>query len=192
MTNNITISLGEPITAPFLVPVKHNTTPICINSTFLTGDELYKVTAMSFGNPHGAVFVDDVEKVDVKTLGRALGNHVLFPEGANIVFIQVLNKNNIMVRLWQRGVGETAFTAEAACVAGTATMMCQKTPYSEINVSMGGNIFQMEWNRGVEVKLSGAENLLLENCEVAKKKDEQKNSAGVFRRLRYNGDYTVA
>ena len=161
MTNNITISLGEPITAPVLVPVVHNSTRACINNPFKVGREYYKITAMSFGNPHGAVFVEDVDKVDVQALGSALGNHVLFPKGANIVFIQVLDKNNVKARLWQLGEGETTFTAEAACVAGTAAMMCQKTPFSEISVSMGGNVFQMEWNKGKkEVTLIGAENLL--------------------------------
>ena len=77
------------------------------------------------------------------------------------MFIQVLDKNNVKARLWQRGKGEAVFTAEAACVAGIAAMMCQKTPFSEISVSMGGNIFQMEWNRGKrEVTLTGTENLL--------------------------------
>ena len=161
MINNITISLGYPITTPVLVPVIHNSTPACISNPFMVKGECYKITAMSFGNPHGAVFVEDVDKVDVQTLGFALGNHVLFPKGANIVFIQVLDKNNVKARLWQRGEGEAVFTAEAACVAGTAAMMCQKTPFSQVSVSMGGNIFQMEWNRGKrEVTLTGAEDLL--------------------------------
>ena len=161
MTNNITISLGEPITTPVLIPVVHKSTPTCINNPFMVSGECYKITAVSLGNPHGAVFVEDVDKVDVQALGYALGNHVLFPKGANIVFIQVLDKNNVKARLWQRDEGETVFTAEAVCVAGTVAIMCQKTLFSEINVSMGGNLFQMEWNRGKrEVTLTGAENLL--------------------------------
>ena len=161
MTNNITISLGKPVTVPVLVPVEHKSTPVCINDPFMVRGECYKVTAMSFGNPHGAVFVDDVDNMDVQTLGFALGTHALFPKGADIVFIQVLDKENIKVRLWQRGGGEAAFTSEAVCVAGTAAMMCQKILSSKVNVSMGGNIFLMEWNRSAnEVTLTGAKNLL--------------------------------
>ncbi|MCL2077928.1 MAG: hypothetical protein FWH08_05915 [Oscillospiraceae bacterium] len=158
---NITVSLGKPITVPVLVPVEHKSTPTCINDPFMVDGECYKVTAMSFGNPHGAVFVDDVDSVDVQKLGSALGTHVLFPKGASIVFIQVLDKENIKVRLWQKGQPETDFTPEAACVAGTAAMMCQKILLNRTNVSFGGNTFIVNWDRGnSEVTLTGSENLL--------------------------------
>jgi len=158
--NNVTISLGEPITAPVLVPVKHSSTPTCINDPFMVGGKCYRVTAMSFGTPHGAVFVDDLDSVDVPSLGRELGTHVLFPDGASIVFIEVLDKESIKVRLWQRDEGETAFTAEAACVAGTAAMMCQKVLYNEANITMGGERYRMKWVRGSEVTLTGSANML--------------------------------
>ena len=154
--NSATISLGALITAPVLVPVEHKSTPSCINDPFMANGEWYKVTAMSFGTPHGAVFVDDVDSVDVPILGSALGTHPLFPEGASIVFIQMLDKENLKVRLWQRNEGETAFTPEAACVAGTAAMMLQKVLGSTAAVHMHGNTFYVKWSRGGgDVSLTG-------------------------------------
>ena len=168
--NTVTLSMGEPITAPVLVPVLHSSTPTCINNPFMVNGKCYRVTAMSFGNPHGAVFVDDVDKVDLQTLGSALGNHVLFPKGANIVFIQPVDRENIKARLWQRGDSKVTFTPEAACVAGTAAMMCQKVLYDGANVSLGGNVFRMKWNRGSgEVTLTGPEALL--KAKKAKESD---------------------
>ena len=156
-----TVSLGKPVTVPVLVPVKHASTPMCISDPFMVDGECHRVTAMSFGTPHGAVFVDDLDNVDVPALGAALGTHVLFPEGASIVFIQVLDKGNVKARLWQRGEGEYPFTSEAACVAGTASMMCQKVLYNTANVTMGGNTFRMKWDRfGDGVSLSGPAELL--------------------------------
>ena len=146
--NNITVSLGKPVTIPVLVPVEHKSTPTCINDPFMVNGECYRVTAMSFGTPHGAVFVDDVDKIDVPTLGFALGTHALFPKGASIVFIQVIDKENLKARLWQRGKGEASFTPEAACVAGTAARMLQKTFKDEIDVSIGRQYIQCDCGMG--------------------------------------------
>lgn len=165
--NNITVSLGKPVTIPVLVPVEHKSTPTCINDPFMVDGECYRVTAMSFGSPHGAVIVDDADSVDVPKVGSALGTHILFPKGASIVFIQVIDTRNLKARLWQRGKGETSFTPEAACVAGTAAKMLQKTFRDDMNVSMGGNIFNVSisWTKnGNEVSITGPADLLKEVC----------------------------
>ena len=151
MQTNITILLGKPITAPVLIPVDHKSTPTCINSPFMVDGKVHRVTALSFGTPHGAVFVDDVDGTDVNSLGFALGTHSLFPQGASIVFIQVIDSKSIKVRLWQRGKGENGFvTPEAACVAGTAAIMLQKVLGNEASVLMGSNTFQVKWERGAD------------------------------------------
>lgn len=142
------LSFGNPVTVPVLIPVEHKSTPACINDPFMVNGKSYGVTAMSFGSPHGAVFVENTDDVDVPSLGSALGNHALFPKGASIVFIQVLDKEHIKARLWQRGEGETPFTPEAVCVAGTAAMMLQKVLQREVHVHMGGSGFHVKWDRG--------------------------------------------
>ncbi len=156
-----TISLGKPVTAPCLIPVRHKSTPRCIYSPFMVNGDCYRVTAMSFGSPHGAVLVEDVDAVNVAALGASLGTHRLFPQGASIVFVQMLDGESLKARLWQRGEGETAFTCEAACVAATAAVMLQKTLASKATVLMGGHSFQVEWDRGAGgVRLTGPGHLL--------------------------------
>ena len=121
----------------------------------------YRVTALSFGTPHGVVFVDDVDRVDVPSLGSSLGTHVLFPKGASIVFVQVLDNEHLNARLWQLGAGETAYSPEAACVAVAAAIMLQKVLQHEANVSMGGNTFSVKWDRGTDnVTLTGPADLV--------------------------------
>ncbi|MCL2036995.1 MAG: hypothetical protein FWG83_06385 [Oscillospiraceae bacterium] len=147
---NVTVSMGKPITAPVLVPVEHKSTPICINDPFMVDGVCYKVTAMSFGTAHGAVFVEDVDSVDVATVGEALGTHKLFPQGASIVFVQMAEGNpkpTIKARVWQYGEGEVLFTPESACVAGTAAMMLQKTLFGEVEVSMGSHTLMVKKER---------------------------------------------
>ncbi len=158
---NRTVSFGKPVTTPCLIPVEHKATPKCIGAPFMVNGDCYQVTALSFGTPHGAVIVNDVDKLDVPGIGASLGTHRLFPAGANIVFLQVLDGETIKARLWQREEGEAAYTSEAVCVAGTAAMMLQKILTSKVNVSMNGNSFQVEWDRGEgEVSLSGSALLL--------------------------------
>ena len=143
----VTKSFGKPVTSPVLIPVEHKSTPFCINSPFMVGGKSYGVTAISLGTPYGAVLVDNVDIVDVPKIGSVLGTHALFPKGASIVFIQVINEESIKIRLWQRDEGEKPFSPEAACVAGTVTMMLQKTHKNEINVEMGGNKVLVRWRR---------------------------------------------
>jgi diaminopimelate epimerase len=160
-SKNRTILFNKPITTPFLIPVIHASTPNCISDPFMVDGVCYRVTAMSFGSPHGAVVVDNVDTVDVPTIGSALGTHCLFPKGASIVFIQVLDRETIKARLWQLNEGEIPFTPEAVCVAGTAAIMLQKILTTKATVLMGGNEFQVEWNKGEgTVSLTGPDNLL--------------------------------
>ncbi len=140
-----TVSLGKPIQAPVLIPVIHAATPNCVNEPFMVDGQSYRVTCVSFGTPHGVVFVDDIESTDVTALGAALGAHSLFPQGASIVFVQALDGEQLKARVWQRGVGEVASTPEALGVALTAACLTQKVFLREADVSMGGHSFHVEW-----------------------------------------------
>ena len=155
--NNTSISMGKPITAPCLIPVLHSATPNCICEPFMANGQPYKITALSFGTPHGAVFVDDVDSVDVPRVGSALGNSARFPQGASIVFVQALDRETLKARLWQRGEGETASTSEAASVAAVSAMMLQKIYRSEAKVAMGGSEYRVNWDRAAgDVRLAAA------------------------------------
>jgi len=149
-----TVMMGKPITAPRLILVLHSATPACVAEPFMVGGTPYQVTALSFGTPHGAVLVEDVDSVDVPSLGRALGTHALFPMGASIVFLQVLDGDQVKARLWQRDGSGIEFTREAACVAGTAAMMLQKVIKTQARVSMGDVSACVKWDRETGVSLT--------------------------------------
>jgi diaminopimelate epimerase len=80
-------------------------------------------TATSMGNPHCSVFVDDFESVDWRALGPKIETHAAFPERTNVEFIRVINQNEIEVRFWERGVGETLASGTGACGAALAAMI---------------------------------------------------------------------
>jgi len=159
--DNIALLMGQPTTTPCLIPVLHSSTPSCINSPFMVNGKCHKVTALSFGSPHGAVFVDDIEDIDIESVGKTLGEHVLFPDGASIVFIQTVSKTNLKAKLWQRELGQKPYTPEAISVAGTAAIMLQKVLGSSVSVSMGECSFDVKWDRcGDGVKVSGPPQML--------------------------------
>ncbi|MCL2201947.1 MAG: hypothetical protein FWB75_08270 [Oscillospiraceae bacterium] len=143
----ITLLMGQPTMTPCLIPVLHSSSPACVNSPFMVDGECYKLTAMSYGTPYGAVFVDDVDKLDVSVIGKALGTHPLFPNKANIVFVESVDGENLKARVWRRNAGEVPYTAESASVAGTAAMMLGKTRGTSVNLSMHGEDFRVEWDR---------------------------------------------
>lgn len=145
LTKNNYVSMGKPIKSPCLIPVKHDSTPNCINEPFMVDGEFYKVTCVSFGTPHGVVFTEDVESIDIEHVGASLEMHPLFPEGASIIFVQTLNRQRLKARLWQRGQGKIPYTSEAVCVAMTAAKMLQKIE-TETEVLMGDKNFNVLWN----------------------------------------------
>ena len=147
------ITLGKPERTPFLIPVLHNSSPTCFNTPFPVNGEIYKVTAMSFETPHGAVFVEDVDSVDVPRLGHALGTHPLFPKGASIVFIQKINNENVKVRVWQNGKGEVSFSREAVGVAGTTAILFCRLVIDNVNVCMNGKNFFVNRNNNKEINI---------------------------------------
>jgi len=155
--NSAAVSFGKPITSPILIPVDHKSTPSCISEPFMVNGTCCKVTAISFGTPHGVVIVDDVDDIDVSAIGSALGTHALFPKGASIVFVQITGKDSLKARLWQRGQGETPYSSEAVCAVATVAMMLQKIMGYTATVSMGENTFLVEWDRVGEVMLTELE-----------------------------------
>ena len=143
-------NMGKPIRTPCLIPVIHKSTPNCINEPFMANGEAYRVTCLSFGTPHGAVFFEDLENADIDNIGKTLERHPLFPQGASIVFVQILNKKQIKARLWQRGKGETPYTAEAVCVAMASARMLQKIHGDGADVFMGENKFHVNWESVID------------------------------------------
>lgn len=84
---------------------------------------VYNGTAISMGNPHYVTFVEDVDKLDLPVLGPQFEHHPLFPEGVNTEFVQVIDKNTVKFRVWERGSGETYACGTGACAVAVASIM---------------------------------------------------------------------
>ena len=100
--------------------------------------------ALSMGNPHAVFFVDDVDAIDIATVGPMLEQHPLFPERANIGIAQVIAADRLRLRVWERGAGLTQACGSGACAAGVAAMrrgLVERT----VGIEVDGGRLVIEW-----------------------------------------------
>lgn len=116
---------------------------ICINEKLEVDNDLYKVTCLSMGNPHCVTFVGDVDFFPVYSVGKLIENHKAFPKRTNAVFVQVLGRNELSVRVWERGCGETLACGTGIC-AGVAAAHKQGKIGNKVNVHALGGDLQVE------------------------------------------------
>lgn len=131
--------------------------PIIWNGTFIdkpldVDGKIIAATALSIGNPHCVVFVDDVDNYPVNVIGPKIENHRLFPKKTNVEFVQVISKRRLKMRVWERGVGETLACGTGACASVVAAKVlgkvCEKVVVEllggELTVEYRGNLVFME------------------------------------------------
>jgi diaminopimelate epimerase len=117
----------------------------------------FPVTALQMGNPNCCIFVDDFDALDWRRIGRAIETHKQFPDRTNVVFIRVVDRNTIELRIWERGVGETEASGTCSCAAAVAAMVKDKTE-TLVDVLMPGGRAKIRWRRdgeGGEVVITG-------------------------------------
>ncbi|OUM96316.1 MAG: diaminopimelate epimerase [Firmicutes bacterium ZCTH02-B6] len=122
--------------------------PLCVD------DEVHRVTAVSMGNPHCVLLVDDVDEAPVRSLGPRLEHHPAFPHGVNVEFIQVVDPDHLRMRVWERGSGETYACGTGACAAAVATHLLNLTG-RRVTVHMLGGDLDIEWKPDGHVYMSG-------------------------------------
>jgi diaminopimelate epimerase len=113
-----------------------------------------RVTSLLMGNPHCCFFVNEFDDLDWRGIGRALQSHPQFPERTNVVFIRVLDRSRIELRIWERGVGETLSSGTGACAATVAAIINDKTD-KRIKVEMPGGRIEVEWRDDNEIVMTG-------------------------------------
>lgn len=109
---------------------------------------------VNVGNPHAVFFVDEVESVDLTSVGPGLEHHVLFPERANISIAQVRARDSIRVRVWERGVGITSACGTAACAVAVAGARRGLTGRSA-DIHLDGGVLRLQWREDGHVLMTG-------------------------------------
>ena len=149
-----TVDMGYASVSPLLVPHLFDepmlNTAVAVNGTFIS------MSAISVGNPHAVIFVNDTETVDVDEIGPAVENHKLFPDRTNVEFVKVTDRNTLCIRVWERGSGETLACGTGACAAAAVAALCGYCKYSEdIRVIFPGGELTVKVDPDLHVHLTG-------------------------------------
>ncbi len=138
----VEVDMGEPVLQPDQVPFtateQANTYQVEVDG------QSVELSAISMGNPHGVLLVDNTETAPVETLGPALESHHCFPAKANIGFMQVISRNEVNLRVFERGVGETMACGTGACAAVVAGKL-RGTLDMPVTVHLPGGDLEIEW-----------------------------------------------
>lgn len=149
----VTVDMGEPVIDSELVPVISDK-PSVINATVSTSAGDICINAVSMGNPHGVIFVDNLDTIDVHALGRELELHPMWPDRANIEFAQVVAPDRIRMRVWERGSGETLACGTGACATAVAAAINGLTD-REVTVDLLGGPLEIDWGDDGHVYMKG-------------------------------------
>lgn len=115
--------------------------------TVEAGNKSYTGTVVSMGNPHFVVFVDDADKIDLAAVGPLLENHPAFQPGrTNVEFAHIINRQEIRMRVWERGSGITQACGTGACATVVAAIVTQQTD-RQVNVIMDGGSLTIRWEK---------------------------------------------
>ena len=119
LVEEVTVDMGMPELTAARVPVEFPGERM-IDAPVATSAGTVNLCAVSMGNPHGVVFVDSLASVDVHALGRELENHPMWPDRANIEFVEAMPDGSLTMRVWERGSGETMACGTGACAVAVA------------------------------------------------------------------------
>jgi diaminopimelate epimerase len=149
----ITVDMGEPVLERSAVPML-GPAGQAINEPLSVLDKIIYVTALLMGVPHCVVFVDDVSKVAIEEYGPALETHAAFPRKTNVHFLEVLNDQEIKMRVWERGAGLTLACGTGACASLVAAVLNKKTGY-KAKIHLPGGTLIIEWAENNHVYMTG-------------------------------------
>jgi diaminopimelate epimerase len=146
---NMGIPKHAPVEIPLQVSQESKVYPVVINGKTI------KFGAVSMGNPHAVIQVNDAATTEVAELGKILESHPLFPERANIGFMQVVNRSHIKLRVYERGAAETLACGSGACAAAVVGIE-QGLLASVVAVDLPGGQLKINWvGRGYPVFMTG-------------------------------------
>ena len=144
VVDTVTVDMGEPILEADLIPVVSNKKPV-VGETITALDKTFDFTCVSMGNPHAVTFIENTDLFEVEKYGSVLEVDEHFPRKANIEFAQVISKDYMKMRVWERGAGETWACGTGTCatvVAGVLNGLCERQTTVKL---LGGDLF-IEWN----------------------------------------------
>lgn len=161
--SRVRVNMGSPVLQPELIPVdlqaaasggkradasggERRQEGKAVDVPLLVGGQEYRMTCVSMGNPHAVIFTDHVAQLPLEQMGADFENHVCFPRRTNTEFVEVIDRNTVFMRVWERGTGETLACGTGCCATAVACVLNGLTEECVTVKLLGGELF-IEWDR---------------------------------------------
>ena len=144
VVETVTVDMGEPVLSGLQIPVAIDADPV-LDQPIEADGKAFKFTAVSMGNPHAVIYVDDAASFDLGTWGPKLEVHPLFPRKVNVEFATVVDRGHVDMRVWERGAGPTLACGTGACATLVSSVLNGVTDRSAWISLKGGDLY-IEWN----------------------------------------------
>lgn len=146
LVSTVEVDMGPPSFEPASVPLAPDfAESLQVPFESIHAGERLRLNAVSMGNPHAVVFGPDPVGIDVASVGREIEKSAIFPEGANVEFVEVVSSSHLKMRVWERGVGETLACGSGACAAFAAARELEMVGDS-VTLSLPGGELRLRWD----------------------------------------------
>ncbi len=143
--SKVRVNMGSPILLPAQIPVRAEGEQVVDEPIEVCGRE-YRMTCVSMGNPHAVIFMEDVKNLKIEQIGPFFENHERFPRRTNTEFVEVIDRRNVFMRVWERGTGETLACGTGCCATAVACVLNGLTE-DTVTVRLLGGEITVEWDR---------------------------------------------
>ncbi|MDS1029631.1 diaminopimelate epimerase [Bacillota bacterium LX-D] len=140
----ICVDMGEPCLTRSKIPMLGEPGQATTDYLNIDGKQ-YKITAVSMGNPHCVIYVDNISAVPLEELGRKIETHPIFPKKTNVEFVQKINNNEVMMKVWERGAGVTLACGTGACAVAVAGVL-NNVNGRKVTVHLAAGNLEINWD----------------------------------------------
>ena len=142
----VRVNMGAPELTASRIPVLSEAEQVIGRPVEIGGEE-YRYTAVSMGNPHAVVFVEETDCLELEKIGPLFEHYSGFPDRINTEFVKVLDDRTVQMRVWERGSGETLACGTGACAVAVAAVLNGVVKGNQVTVKLLGGTLQVEWDR---------------------------------------------
>lgn len=143
----VKVNMGAPILEAEKIPVKADTKEV-IDMPIQVDGKTWRITAVSMGNPHAIVYIDDVEHLEIEKTGPSFELHPAFPDRVNTEFVEIIDRHTVRMRVWERGSGETLACGTGACAVAVSSILNNHVDGdSPVTVKLLGGDLNIFWDR---------------------------------------------
>ena len=151
---SVCVDMGEPRLQRGEIPTAGNPMEKVINELLTVGDCTHRITCVSMGNPHCVIFTENVDSMDLPAFGKPIEEHPFFPRKTNVEFVQVMDRRNLRMRVWERGAGVTLACGTGTCATVVAAVLNNITD-RKVKVRLDGGELLVEWREDNHVVMTG-------------------------------------